>query len=75
MKASTLKKRITELCSHVLFEYAGADCGIDPITANKFNMWFGSAVQTVDDIESVMTLPLFDGKSLTEIAKEIEIYE
>ena len=75
MKANTLKKRITKLCSHVLFEYAGVDCGVDPITLNKFYMWFGSDVRVLYSIESVMTLPLFNGKALIEIADEIEVYE
>lgn len=75
MTAKELKNRIVKMNSHVLFDYKNCNCGIDPITSNQFTMWFGTTTMTAGDIEEVMTLKLFDGASLTDIASEIEIYE
>lgn len=75
MKASDLKDRIAKMYSHVLFEYKGRSCGVDPLTETRFNMWFGGDLITLSSVEDVMQIKFFGGKSLNEIAKEIEIYE
>lgn len=61
--------------SHVLFEYKGKSCGVDPLTKNLFNIWFGNELISAYSIEEVMGLIFFDGKSLNDIAEEIEVYE
>ena len=75
MRANELKSQITQRYSHVLFEYKGKNCGVDPLSEDLFNLWFGNELVSAYNIEDVMALKFFDGKSLSEIAGEIEIYE
>lgn len=57
--------------SHVLFEYHGKDCGIDPFNDTEIDVWYGDKSETMTSIDDVFNLPFFDGKSLTEIFPEI----
>lgn len=75
MMANEIKQRINEICSHFTFDYNGKSCGVDPFSHSEFDMWCGDDNKTVNSIEEVMTVPLFDGKSLSEIADEIQITE
>ena len=75
MTASALKKQISKMYSHILFEYKGKNCGIDPITKDKIAMWFGGEYLTTHSADEAMQIKLFDGKSLNEIANKIEIHE
>lgn len=72
MKLNDLKTRIYSLVSHVLFDYSGKPCGVDPLNHSHYDMWYGDEAITVDSIDSVMTTPFFDGKSLTQIFDDIE---
>ena len=67
MTITEIKNYLSQLTSHVLFDYNGYSCGIDPISQNEFNMWYGDNETTVKSIDEVMTSKFFDGKSLTEI--------
>ncbi|MCD8055316.1 MAG: hypothetical protein LUE25_01145 [Clostridiales bacterium] len=75
MTAEMIKNRISEICSHFLFTYNGKNCGVDPFSQNDFDMWYGDDYHHADSIENVMNVPLFDGKTLTDIANKIEITE
>ena len=75
MTANALKKQISKMHSHILFEYKGKNCEIDPITKDKIAMWFGGEYLTVHSVDEAMQIKLFDGKSFDEIADEIEVYE
>lgn len=66
-----LKNYLTNLIGHVTFEYNGYSCGIDPLSLNKFDMWYGNDAVTVNSIEKVMNEPLFNGKSLKDIWDDI----
>ena len=66
-----LKDRIASICTHVLFEYNGKDCGVDPFAEDQFDMWYGDKWIEAHSIDEVMTTPLFDVKSLNEIANRI----
>lgn len=71
MTIEEVKKYLTSLTSHILFEYKGKSCGIDPLSRTKFNMWFGSNAMAANSINEVMTVKFFDGKSLEEIWNNI----
>ncbi|MEY8428821.1 hypothetical protein AALA00_14160 [Lachnospiraceae bacterium 46-15] len=73
MKALDIKKYLDEVFSHFLFEYNGENCGVDPISRTHFDMWYGDKEMTAESIDEVMEVPFFDGLSLTEIAKNIEM--
>ena len=62
-----LKNYLTNLIGHVTFEYNGYSCGIDPLSLNKFDMWYGKNEITVHSIDEIIGNKFFDGKSLNDI--------
>ena len=75
MKISDFKNRIQSLVSYMGFEYNKVICGIDPLTRDHFDMWYGDEYYKAESIDDVMNHPLFDGKSLTEIFEEITDFD
>lgn len=71
MTISEVKKYLSSLIRHITFEYNGYSCGVDPITLNSFDMWYGDNVITVDSIDQVINNNFFDGKSLKDIFDDI----
>ena len=69
MSATDLKNRIESLVSHILFEYEGLSCGIDPINAGCIDLWCGEDSVRCKSVEEAMTIPLFGGKSLSDICQ------
>lgn len=72
MTSLELKKRISSLCTHVLFDYNGHSCGIDPLALDNFDMWCDEEYMKANSIDEVMDTPFFEGKKLQDIAEEIE---
>ena len=70
-----IKARLNEMCTHILFFYNGYQCGIDPISRTHFDMWYGDKDFKAISIDEAMTVNLFGGKCLNEIADDIEITE
>lgn len=62
---------INGLVSHLLFEYNGRNCGIDPLSHTEFEIWYGDKAETMNSADDVFNELFFDGKSLTEIFPEI----
>lgn len=75
MKTTALKNRIALLETHILFDYNGKSCGIDPITLNQIDLWYGDNAVTVNSVDNAMQTPLFDGKSLADICDSIQNIE
>lgn len=73
MTAIELKKRISELVTHVTFEYRGKQCGVDPLSATDIEMWYGDEEVTAKSIDEVMSVSFFDEKSLNDIADKLEM--
>lgn len=71
MTSDNLKNQIDSLISHVLFDYNGKPCGVDPINHHHFDVWCGDKVFSSKSINEVMETPFFDGKSLEEICNDI----
>ena len=71
MTVDELRDYIASLTGHVMFEYNGKPCGIDPWSLDEFAMWCGSDKITVDSPDKVLTTKLFDGKSLVDIWGDI----
>ena len=61
--------------THVLFDYKGIACGIDPLSRNKIDMWFGEKYYTASSIDEAMTYQLFDGSAITDIADQVQNLE
>ena len=76
MSIDTIKNRLDEMCSHILFDYNGKGCGIDPLSRDRrYDMWYGNETYTAKSIDEAVTVPLFDGKSLKDIVDKIENVE
>lgn len=73
--AKLIQARLMEMCTHILFDYNKEHCGIDPLSKNEIDMWYGSKYYTAESIHDAMIYPLFDGKSITEIAEKVENLE
>lgn len=66
-----IKAYLGNLTSHVMFEYNGYSCGVDPLAHDNFDMWYGDESMTAHSIDEVMTTKFFDGKSLDDILDDI----
>ena len=75
MTAKELQDRIESLCTHVLFEYNGKECGVDPFNEKHFDMWCGDDYMKAHSIDEVMKTPFFNGKALEDIVDQLENVE
>lgn len=75
MTAIELRDRIKSLCTHVLFDYNGKECGVDPFNAKHFDMWYGDTFMEAHGIDEVMKTPFFGGKALEDIVDQLENVE
>lgn len=66
-----VKEYLGNLTSHITFEYDGKACGVDPLSLDKFDMWYGDKSMTAHSIEEVINTNFFDGKSLEDILDDI----
>lgn len=71
MTEFNMKEYLGNLTSHVMFEYNGYSCGVDPLARDNFDMWYGDESMTAHSIDEVMTTKFFDGKSLENILDDI----
>lgn len=70
-----IRQCLEEMRTHVLFDYKGIACGIDPLSRNKIDMWFGEKYYTASSIDEAMTYQLFDGSAITDIADQVQNLE
>ena len=63
------------MCTHILFEYNDKNCGLDPLARDEIDMWYGECCYTAKSFDEAMDYPLFDGKSLNQIADEVKNIE
>lgn len=75
MIINKIKQRLSEMCTHILFNYNGVQCGIDHISPTRFDMWYGDKVYEAKNIESVMNAAIFNGKTLGEIIGNVHNLE
>ena len=74
MNANELKEFIASGSTTVVFMYNGKHACIDMNgTVNDFDAGFGDEVRRYHSIDDVMNDKLYDGKSLNEIAEEIDV--
>lgn len=75
MTAKDLRDRIDSICTHVLFDYNGKECGVDPLNEKHFDMWCGDDFMEAHSIDEVMRAPFFEGNPLEEIVDQLENVE
>ncbi len=59
--------------SHVMFEYNGRSCGIDPLSDDDIDMWYGDRSEKFTSIEDAFDSPFFDGKTISQIFDIIDL--
>lgn len=67
MTITEVKDYLTKLTGHIVFDYNGCSCGIDPLSRNRFTLWCGDDEMTAGSVDEVLNVKFFGGKSLTEI--------
>ena len=75
MTVKDLRDRINSICTHVLFDDNGKECGVDPFNEKHFDMWCGDDFMEAHSIDEVMKVPFFEGKALEDIAGQLENVE
>ena len=76
MEVSKLKKLIKDCFTTIYFKYNGEGGNVEPCTNGKkeysYLCYYGDVDVTLHDIDDVMNLKFVCGKSLNEIAGELE---
>ena len=67
MTNNEIREHLDNLIGAITFEYNGYSCGIDPISTDEFDMWYGDETITVISVDEVMETDFFDGKPLESI--------
>lgn len=75
MTVKDMRIRINSMCTHVLFDYDGKNCGVDPLSNDCFDMWCGDDTMSAKSIDEVMQTPFFNGKALQDIVDKIQNVE
>ena len=75
MNFEDFKSYLSCLTSHVLFQFHGKPCGVDPISKERYDVWCGSDSRTMDNLEQVLTTPMFDHQPLQKVFNQIQDIE
>lgn len=75
MTSAQIKSCLSEHRGTFTFDYKNKRYGIEPYCDTELEIWHEDTAVTVQSLNEVMDIPFFDGKTLTDIADEIEIIE
>lgn len=80
MTAEKIKQRIGEMVTLFGFVYNGKDGKVDPYyipdkKTDAFLLYYDGEEQTVYNLDDVMNTPFIEGKTLNDVADQIEITE
>lgn len=75
MTAEDIREHLRNLIGAITFEYNGKNCGIDPLSLNKFVMWYGDDETVAESVDEVISIDFFDGNCLEEIIEDAEDFE
>ena len=71
MNIDDFQQQIESVATHILFDFNGKPCGVDPLSKTEYDVWCGDIGKTVDSVEKVMSIPIFDGQSLSDVFHKI----
>lgn len=71
MRLSEIKEHLENLTGQITFKYNDKNCGVDPLSLNEFDVWYGDDMRTADSIDEVISNDLFDGKALRDILDDV----
>lgn len=75
MTAEDIREHLGNLIGAITFEYNGKNCGIDPLSLNRFVMWYGDDETVAESVDEVMSIDFFFGNCLEEILEDAEDFE
>jgi len=73
MNAQSIKDLILSLTQDIEFNYNNVNGSIIPLSHDDISMSYGDTNKSYNDVDILLKDPFFNGKSLNEIAREIEI--
>ena len=73
MNAEQLKSEILSLNGDIVFTFNGVSFCIIPFNSSKFQLCIDDRVTEYNSIDALFSDPIFFGKTLSEIAGQIEI--
>ena len=75
MTAEEIRKIISDGFTLFSFNYHSVGGGVDPFytpeDGHSYSVFYGYSEKTVYSVDDVMSMPFFDGKSLSKIADDI----
>jgi hypothetical protein len=74
MNDKELRELIESLTCDIEFEFKNVHGSVCPINHNDIGLAYGGKTLDCKSIDEAMDSKLFDGKSLNEIATELEMY-
>jgi hypothetical protein len=75
MTIDDIKQTLGVNFSHIIFDYEGKHCGVDPLAVNRFTAWCGDEEAEFKSVEELIEFPFFCGESLKNLCNKIEITE
>lgn len=75
MGIDDIKKTLGINFSHIVFDYAGEHCGVDPLAVNRFVAWCGDEEAEFKSVDELVEFPFLKGKKLKEICDEAKFLE
>lgn len=76
MNKDELRQILSECCNDISFSYKGLPSGVTSEVHNyvpTYQVWHGDDVKEYDNVDEVMNDKFYSGKSLNELAGEVEI--
>lgn len=74
-KSSDIKERLLEFSNLMMLSCNGIEYHIDPFNENYFHIFCDGKEYDFHNIDDVMNDPAFDGKSINDIAEQIEVLD
>lgn len=77
ISASKLRKTIAGCLDDIYFNYNGKKAGVTSEIHDfkpTFQAWYGNEIKYYDNVDDVMCDRFYDGKSLNDLTKIIQIY-
>lgn len=72
-----LKEALTVEFWDIEFSFNNKPCGVTPIVKDgkaTYDVWYGDNFEEHNSAEAVLNTPLFDGKTLTQIAEDVDFF-
>ncbi len=76
MNKDELRQILSECYNDISFSYKGLPSGVTSEVHNyvpTYQVWHGDDVKEYDNVDEVMNDKFYSGKSLNDLAKEVEI--